>query len=70
MWKPKNEDEEDVLIRSAGAASHEKMFALLLVCAWTRDYREAKAVDEGRLQNLKEIISDEISENKYNKKIS
>lgn len=57
-----------VLIRSAGAANHKEMFVLLLVCAWTSGYREAKAVVEGQLRNLKEIISDEIFKSKYSEK--
>lgn len=44
------------------------MFVLLPVCAGTSGYREAKAVVEGRLQNLKEIISDEMFESKCSKK--
>lgn len=72
MWKSKNEDEEVscvwAMIRSAGAKSHEEMFVLLLVHAWSSGHREAKAMVGGRLQNLKEIISDEMLKSKYSKK--
>lgn len=42
MWKLENEDGDVayVLIKSP---SHEEMFVLLLVCAWTSGHREAKA---------------------------
>lgn len=72
MWNSKSEDEEVshvwARIRPAGAKSHEEMFVLLPVCAGTSGYREAKAVVEGRLQNLKEIISDEMFKSKCSKK--
>lgn len=69
--KSKNEDEEIshawAIIKPDRAKSHDQLFVLLLVCG-TCGYREAKAVKEGRLQNLKEIISYEIFKSKYSKK--
>lgn len=44
------------------------MSVLLLVSAWSSDYRGSKAAAEDRLQNLKEIISDEMFESKYSQK--
>jgi len=53
------------MVRSAEGASCE---AFVLVCAWTSGNRRVKAAVEDRLQNLKEIISDEMFESKYSQK--
>lgn len=53
------------MLRSAEGVSHE---VFVLVCAWTSGDRGVKAVAEDRLQNLKEIISDEMFESKYSQK--
>lgn len=71
IWELKNEDEEVACVwamtRCAEAASHE-VSVLLLVCAWSSGYRGAKAAAEDRLQNLKEIISDEMFKSKHSQK--